>query len=343
MKRLLIGVGVLQFVAFGIISYSASNPAGDQEVVVYTSLDQIYSEPILKQFEKETGITVRVRYDTEASKTTGLFNRLIAEKPRPRCDVFWNNEVLRTVQLKSMGLLQPYAASNAAGIPARFKDSENYWTGFAARGRVIVYNSKLLTSFTAPASIYDLSKPQWRKRIGIAYPLFGTTASHGAALFALLGPEKAQAYFRALQANGVQVLDGNATVCRSVGNGELAAGLTDTDDVYAMQLDGRPVASILPDQGPDGIGMLVIPNTVALINNCPNPEPGKRLINYLLDPKVENALAVGRSAQIPVRPGDVKSKTGIDLEKVRVMPCDYEKTAAMMEPSARFFQELFVR
>lgn len=61
-----------------------------QEVVVYTSLDKVFSQPILEAFEKETGITVKAVYDSEAAKTTGMVNRLIAEKNSPRADVFWN-------------------------------------------------------------------------------------------------------------------------------------------------------------------------------------------------------------------------------------------------------------
>ena len=63
---------------------------GDREVVIYTSVDQVFSEPILNGFEKAKGIKVKAVYDVEASKTAGLVNRLIAEKDRPKCDVFWN-------------------------------------------------------------------------------------------------------------------------------------------------------------------------------------------------------------------------------------------------------------
>ena len=313
------------------------------EVVVYTALDQFYSEPLLKQFEEKTGIRVRSRYDTEATKTTGLFNRMVAERRRPRCDVFWNNEVLRTVALKRLGLLQPYKSPSAADIPDDFKDPEGYWTGFAARARVIVYNTTLLTSRTAPQSVAELAEPKWRKRTAIAYPLFGTTATHGAALFALLGDAKARAYFEALKQNDIQVLDGNAQVAKTVARGELAAGLTDTDDVHALRLDGKPVDFILPDQGPDGLGAVLIPNTLALLRDCPHPEAGKKLIDFLLDPSVENALARGRSAQIPVRPTGVRSACGLDPASIRLMPFDYEKADAKMEPSARFLRELFAR
>jgi iron(III) transport system substrate-binding protein len=323
--------------------WSQETARAEREVVVYTSLDEFYSEPILKRFEKETGIVVRPRYDTEASKTTGLFNRLVAEKKRPRCDVFWNNEVLRTVALKRLSLLQSYAAPNARDIPDTFKDKEGFWTGFAARARVIVFNTNLLTSATAPHSILELATPRWRQAAAMAFPLFGTTATHGAALFGYLGDARARLVFQALRDNQIQVLDGNALVVKTVARGELAAGLTDTDDVYSAQLDGKPVAMILPDQQPGGMGALLIPNTLALVRDCPHPEAGKKLINFLLDTSVENALAAGRSAQIPVRPTGVLSKTGLDLAKIRLMPFDHEKAATAMESSSQFLQDLFAR
>lgn len=315
----------------------------DGEVVVYTALDQYYSEPILKRFEEKTGIRVRPRYDTEAAKTTGLFNRLVAEQRRPRCDVFWNNEVLRTVALKRLGLLQPYTSPSAKDIPARFKDPDGCWTGFAARARVIVYNTDLLTSRTAPRSVAELANPRWRRRTAIAYPLFGTTATHGAAIFAHLGDAKARAYFEALAKNGIQVLDGNALVAKTVARGELAAGLTDTDDVHALQQDGKPVDFSLPDQEPGGLGALLIPNTLALIRDCPHPAAGRKLIDFLLDPSVENTLAVGRSAQIPVRDTGVRSRTGLVIDTMHLMSFDYEKADAGMQASTRFLRELFAR
>lgn len=62
------------------------------EVVIYAAQDQIYAEPILHEFEKETGLKVKAVYDSEAVKTTGLANRLLAERSHPQCDVFWGNE-----------------------------------------------------------------------------------------------------------------------------------------------------------------------------------------------------------------------------------------------------------
>lgn len=91
------------------------------EVVIYTSLDQVFSEPILQAFEKNTGIKVKISYDVEATKTTGLVNRLIAEKDNPQADVFWNSEIARTILLKNEGILALYFSSSAEDIPSQFK------------------------------------------------------------------------------------------------------------------------------------------------------------------------------------------------------------------------------
>ena len=85
------------FIAF--LNMSCTNNA--DIVVVYTSVDQIFSEPVLRQFETETGIEVRAVYDTEETKSTGVLNRLIAEKDNPQCDVFWSGDPVRTIVLQS--------------------------------------------------------------------------------------------------------------------------------------------------------------------------------------------------------------------------------------------------
>jgi iron(III) transport system substrate-binding protein len=166
-----------------------------REVVIYTSVDQIFSEPILSDFEKDTGIKVKAVYDVEASKTVGLVNRLLAEKEHPQCDVFWNSEVGRTIFLKQKGLFSPYESPSAKDISLQFKDKDGYWTGFAARARVLVYNTNLLKESDLPKSIFELTEQQWKGKVALGYPVFGTTATHIAALYATLGQEKNRKVF----------------------------------------------------------------------------------------------------------------------------------------------------
>ena len=186
MKKL-ISLWSLFFALFLVIS-CVLEPT--REVVVYTSVDQVFSEPILNDFEKKTGIKVKAVYDVEASKTVGLVNRLIAEKGNPRCDVFWNNEIVRTIVLKEKDVLIPYTSLSAEDIPSQFRDKDDYWTGFAARARVLIYNTKMLKEPDVPKSIFELTHPGWKGKAALAYPLFGTTATHVAAMYASLGRQK---------------------------------------------------------------------------------------------------------------------------------------------------------
>jgi len=313
----------------------------NKEVVIYTSVDQVFSEPILMDFEKQTGIRVKAVYDVEASKTTGLVNRLLAEKDRPQCDVFWNSEFGRTIVLKQKGVLTPYRAPAAEDIPDKFRDKDDYWTGFAARSRVLVYNTRLLSESELPNSIFDLTQPRWKGKVALAYPLFGTTATHVAALYSMLGKEEVESYLQGLKANDVVIVAGNSRSRDVVVEGQLPIGFTDTDDVNVAIQSGKPVKMLYPDT--DGIGTLFIPNTVALINNAPHPGEGKKLIDYLLSKEVESKLAFSESANVPLR-DDVKRPAHIpDFSSIKAMDVDYYQIAGHMEQAARFSRNLFFR
>lgn len=323
------------------ILLSACVHEGKREVVIYTSLDQIFSEPILKKFEEETGISVKAVYDIEAAKTTGLVNRLIAESNNPRADVFWNSEVGRTIILKKKNILASYYSPSATDIPAQFKDKDGYWTGFAARARILIYNTELVNPKETPESIFELTDLKWKEQVALANPLFGTTATHVAALFFVLGDERAKTYFKGLKNNDVVIVPGNSTSRDRVRDGELKIGFTDTDDANIAIQEGKPVKMIYPDV--EGIGTLLIPNTVALIRGCPNPQEGKKLIDYLLSKEVESALSFSQSAQMPLRK-DVKKPDYVpSFDSIKAMQVDYEDIADRMEETGKFLQQLFIR
>ncbi|MCP4112555.1 MAG: extracellular solute-binding protein [Desulfobacteraceae bacterium] len=332
-------IPILLFVFLSLLATTISY--AKKTVIVYTSHDQIYSEPVLKSFEEKTGISVKAVYDVEATKTTGIVNRLIAEKNYPRCDVFWNNEHSRTIVLKRKGLLAPFRSASAKDIPSRFKDPGGFWTDFAARARVIICNAELVKTDNLPDSIFDFTEKNWKGNFTIANPLFGTTGTHAAALFSLLGDEKAKKYFSDLKANSVIISEGNSVVKDQVANGEIRAGLTDTDDVNMAVLAGKPVKMIYPDQ--DGIGTLLIPNTVCLIKNGPNPENGRKLVDYLLSPEVESRLAFSKSVQVPVRKNVKQPETIRSFDSIRSMDVGYEKIADKMEEAALYLQKVFLR
>ncbi|WP_156946440.1 extracellular solute-binding protein [Desulfitibacter alkalitolerans] len=330
----------LMMVLFTLVT-AACQSSSQKEVVIYTSVDQIFAEDILKDFEQETGIKVRPVFDVEATKSVGLANRLIAEKDRPQCDVFWSGEFIMTIVLAQEGILEPYASPSASDIPDKYKDPDNYWTGYAGRARVLFVNTDLVKPEEYPTSIFDLIDPNRDgSKMGIAYPIFGTTLTQSAAIYAYYGEEKAREFFEKLRDNGVKVVDGNSVVRDMVVSGQLHIGLTDTDDACIAVNRGDPVEIIIPDQ--DGIGTLVIPNTVALIKGSPNPEEGKVLIDWLLTKEMEKTLIDHGWSHIPVRP-ITSDNSCIPPVEVKNMDVTFKQIFDQRDLVNRDLAEMFVR
>src|SRR5215204_1941264 len=175
LRRVVACCALLLFSAMMALSGCRSNEQ-QPEVTVYTALDREFSQPIFGQFTEKTGIAVRAKYDVESTKTVGLTTTIIDERARPRCDLFWNNEVINTIRLERAGVLRPYKSAAAASYPASARSPNDMWYGFAARARVLAVNTNQLPEGRQPKSILDLTDPQWYDRCGIAKPLFGTTA-----------------------------------------------------------------------------------------------------------------------------------------------------------------------
>ena len=308
---------------------SATPKDADRAVTIYVSTDRVFSEPILREYEKRSGVKVNAVYDTEETKSTGLANRLLAEKARPQADVFWSNEPVRTLVLKSRDVLASYRSPSATGIPEALVDPEGFWTGFSARMRVIAYNTKTMTPSNAPQSIFDLSDPKWKGQVAMADPRFGSTSFHVAALYALAGDEKMDDFFRRLKANGVRIVDGNSVVRDLVARGDVKVGLTDTDDVNVAIENGQPIAMVLPDRS--GLGVPVMPNMVSLIAGAPHGEEARKLIDYLLSADVERQLAQSEAVQIPLHAGVPGPKNIPSIDTFTPMTLDYAKAASRVE------------
>jgi len=328
------------------------SPAATRRVVVYSALDREFAEPILTAYEAKTRTEVLAKYDVESTKTVGLTNLLIAEASRPRCDVFWNNEILNTIRLQRLGLLEPYyspAAKHLQPFPASARTDDHTWTAFAARARVLLVNTNLVPEAERPTSLFDLTHERFQNRVAMAKPEFGTSATQAACLFEVLGEEQAKKYYRDLRRNGVRIVGGNKDAAVSVGEGKVAVAVTDTDDALAEVKVGHPVVMIFPDRNghPDHprMGTLYIPNTVSLVRGAAKPAEGRKLIDFLLSAEVEELLAESESHQIPFNPA-ARGHLPKEVEAppaVRAMDVDFGRAADKWDEVQKFLREEFAR
>ena len=327
-------------VVAGGIFWWMGNQSSSNEVVVYTSVDDVFARPVAARFEKETGIKVRLVPDTEETKSTGLLNRLIAEKKRPQADVFWSGDPVRAAILKGKEVSAPYQSPQAEGLPQQYSDPDGYWTGFSARARVLIYNRDLIPEGQKPNSVMDLLDPRFKGKACIANPLFGTTSMHAAALFSVLGEEKAKSFFAGFVDNSGKILSSNGEVRRRVAAGEFAVGITDTDDANVARLEGKPVGIVYPDA--EGMGTLIIPNCAVLIQDGPNPEVGRQFIDYLLQPETETILAESEAAQMPLRQGVSTPENVTPLETLKAMSVEYGKLAGLLDELSKGYLKEWV-
>ena len=241
----------------------------ESTVIVYCAQDQVFAEPLLAEFTRQTGIKARAVFDSEAVKTVGLANRLLAEKDHPQCDVFWGNEELRTRQLAAQGVFR----------------ATNGFTTFGFRSRRIVINTNKVSLAEAPRTLAKLTNATWRGKVALAYPMFGTTATHFLALRQRWGDAPWQAWCRALQANQPFLVDGNSVVVKLVGQGEAWVGLTDSDDIAGGIREGLPLAAM-----PVTPETLLIPNTVAVVRGPPHAAEAEQMYQFLQRPEVAERL-----------------------------------------------------
>lgn len=300
------------------------------EVVVYCTVDQVFSEPILKDFENATGITVKPVFDTEETKSTGVMNRLIAEQNNPQCDVFWSGDPVRNNVLKSKGITGSYNSDATKQIPEYFKDTDNHWTGFSARARVLIYNKKLIQKESLPLGLNDLTQERFKGKFAIANPLFGTTTFHVAALFATWGEDKAKQWMNALRENGVVIATSNGDVKKRTMSGEILFGLTDTDDAFEAMKESKDVDFIFLDQQPNGTGTLIMPNGLSIIKGSPNQANGKKLMDYLLSRETEAKLAKS-CAQMPLITGTEVPEGVPSLDAIVPMKVNYDETSKVLQ------------
>ncbi|MCP4901224.1 MAG: extracellular solute-binding protein [bacterium] len=335
-------IAVLVLVAAGCGGGFEEQTGHDSEVVVYTSVDDVFARPVAADFTNRTGTVVRLVTDTEETKSTGLLNRLLAEKQRPQADVFWSGDPVRAAILKRHKVAAPYRSPAAEGLPPEFSDPEGFWTGFSTRARVLIYNTDLITEAEAPNSVFDLVDPRFGGSACMANPLFGTTSMHAAALFSILGEVGATEFFENFLTNGGRVLSSNGEVRRRVSSGEFALGITDTDDANVARLEGSPIAVVFPDF--EGIGTLLVPNCAVLINGAPHPKAGREFIDFLLSPQTESALANSEAAQIPLRPGVSVPEGMVAREEIQPMDVKYGELSELLESlSAGYLKEWVAR
>lgn len=295
--------------AGGSVASNGASKKSTPQIVLYVSADDALYRPVIQTFEAATGAKVNVVPDTEATKTFGLVRKLLDEKDAPKADLFWASEPIGVVRLANEGVLDSLAIADKQGkaVPAQ-------WVPLGYRARVMVFHKERFKPGEEPRRLGDLLVPELKDKVGFARPQFGTTRTHFAALLAAFGEEAYEKFLVALRDNGARVYDGNSMVVQAVAQGEISAGLTDSDDVESGRQQRWPIsarggtADLNASKPGEGAGaVLMMPHVVAVVArkdaSAEQKQLASRFVSHLLSDEVQKLLLATHQALQPSEAG----------------------------------------
>ena len=269
----------------GAQSPASTDSAG--RLVVYSGRSENLVAPLIERFKQDTGIDVDVRY----GGTAELAATILEEGENSPADLFFAQDAGSLGALAQEGRLAALPETVLNQVDARFRSLAGDWVGVSGRARTLVYNTEQLAESDLPASVFDLTGPQWTGMVGWA-PTNASFQSFVTALRQISGEDATRAWLEAMLANGVQSYDNNAAIVEAVGRGEILAGLVNHYYLFRFleeQGESFPARNyFFPDGGADA---LVNVAGIGMLASSDQQENALVFANYLLDETAQQYFA----------------------------------------------------
>lgn len=273
-------------------SESGSSGGSPGELVVYSGREEELIQPFLDEFEKKSGVEVKVRY----ADTPDLVATVLEEGERTRADVFVGQDAAGLDKLRREGLLAPY--EGIARTPAEYRAADNTWTGLSGRVRVLIVGEGV----ESPDSVFDLVDPRFKGEL--AAPMASNVSFRDwvSAIRLERGDAFALRYLEGLKANEIEMLGGHGDVRKAVGEGEFNVGLVNHYYVELSRREGAPVRAVHTDQGRGEFGVPFNVASAGITKSAANEANARKLIDFLLTPEVQRRFA-GQNFEYPLLDG----------------------------------------
>lgn len=272
--------------------------SGD-ELVIYSGRNENLVRPLLEEFADDTGIDIRVVYN----ETSALLPVIMEEGDRTRADVFFAQDAGALGKLAIEGMLASLPDDVVELVDPRFRDPDARWVGVTGRARVMAYNTDRLTQADLPASVFDLTGPDWRGRVGFP-PTNASFIAFVSALREQFGDGRTRQFLEGLKANGAKEYDNNILTIEAVVAGEIDIGLVNHYYLYnAFRERGSlPVANHYGGQGEGGDATFVNVAAAGILDGTNQRAAAERFVRYLLGPEAQEYFRE-ETAEYPLRDG----------------------------------------
>ena len=294
-----------------------SSKSDVKELTVYSGRKEAYATPLFKAFEEKTGIKIIVK----SGKTGALANMLITEKDNSPADIFFAQDSSNLGALSAGGIIEKLPESILNKVDSRFRSPKGDWVGTSGRARVLVYNKDLVKAEDLPKSMYDLTDPKWKGKLGWA-PTNGSFQSHLTAMLQTEGEAKTVKWLKDMKANGIQDRPKNTPIVQDVAAGKLAAGLVNHYYLYKVRKDMKEAEKAENHFFADGdIGMFVNISGVALVKASKKKEAAQQFIDFLLSKEAQEIFKT-ENFEYPLASGVETYKELKPLSEINPVKCD---------------------
>jgi iron(III) transport system substrate-binding protein len=294
--------------------------ASDAGVVIYSGRGEELIQPILDDFEDETGIDVAVRYGNSAD--LALLIEEEAAAGNTQADVFLSQSPGSTGFLEQNDRLGTIPEATLQLVPETVRDDGGKWIGFSGRQRVLVYDTETVPENELPDSVFDLTAPEWEGRIGVA-PSNGSFQDFVTAMRATEGDDVTMQWLEDLAANDPLTYDGNSAIVAAVGRGEVPVGLVNHYYHYRAVAEDPSHSTANHQFAPGDPGAILIVTGAATLADSDRPRTAAALIDFLLSDSgqqyfaqetFEYPLAIGQQPAADVPPIEFSDVSGVDYE-----------------------------
>lgn len=294
MRRKLIGLAVGAVIASLAVvggASTATTTTAATSLTIYSGREESLVKPLMERFTKETGIELEVRYGSSLS----LAATIIEEGKASPADVFFATEPGTLGLLAGRGLLKRLPLATVARVPSRFVTPSRRWVGTSGRSRVIVYNTQQLTAGQLPKSIWELTSPRWKGKVGLP-PTNASFQSFVGAMLYLQGEDRTRDWLRGLKDNDVKFFAKNSTVVEAVSRGDVELGLVNHYYLY-NHLAQNPNAPVRNQwlRGGDP-GALVLAAGAGIVSSSKNQAAAQQFVDFLLSRWAQRFIARGPGA-----------------------------------------------
>lgn len=304
------------------------------ELVIYSGRNEELVGPLIDCFAEKAGIDVDIRYSGSSEEAAQL---IAAEGDASPADVFFSQSPGSTGFLEKDGRLISLAADILERVPAEYRSREDDWVGTSGRVRALVYNTDELTEADLPASVFDLTDPAWKGRIGVA-PSNGSFQDFVSAMIATEGEEVTAQFLTDLAANEPRIYEGNTPIVDAVGRGEVAVGLV--NHYYAaQQLSADPDLPVANHFFSGDIGSIILVASAAILDTAGEQQPqAEAFVRFLLTDAAQDYF-VNTTKEYPTVEGIAGPEGQPGLADIGAPAEDLNQLGGLLETTVTLIEE----